>query len=111
VRLVVGLLRGLAGSEDTRTTLAGLVAAAVIASSVDLDRLLAGDAVSIAHAISAILVAVLGYFATRKNADGTTTSLGAAAGALYAVAGDVSSLITGMVLFITGYFTNKKPKE
>lgn len=111
LRLLSSLLSFFAKNDDTRTTTAGAIAAAIIASGIDPQKLAEGDVHTIAQAIAAVAVMLLGYLATKKGADGTTTGVGALAGAMYAAAGDVSSVIVGVVLFLAGYFTNKAPRE
>jgi hypothetical protein len=102
------LLKSLAISQDTRTTMTGLVAAAVLAvPGLDLPKLVAGDAVQIARVVSGLLVAWIGYLATKRGADGKTTLLGAAAGSLYAVQGSFEAVVTGVVIGVLGHLTNK----
>jgi hypothetical protein len=111
-RLIPTILLSLAKDDNTKTTIAGLIAAAVVASGVDFEKLFAGDPYAIAQAVSAALIAVLGFLATKRK-DGSTTAVGTVAGALYASSGEVASLVTGFVMFLAGYLTNKfgKPEE
>ncbi len=106
--VVIGsTLKSLATSKDTRTTITGLIAAAVLASGVDIGKVLEGDPIQIARAVSAVLLAVIGILATRENADGKTSLLGVISGALYAAAGSIEAITTGVVIALVGYFTNK----
>jgi hypothetical protein len=105
---IMSVLRSLATSKDTRTSITGIVAAGVLAcKGLDVAALVAGDPVQIAHVISCVLVALIGVLATKENADGKTTLLGAVAGALYAAQGDVDTVATGVVIAALGHFTNK----
>ena len=103
-------LKGLAGNADTRTTIAGVMAAAVLAKQgLNLERLIEGDLTQVALVIAALLVAVIGRLATHRNADGKTTILGVVAGALMAASGEMASVTTGVVIAVLGYYTNKGP--
>jgi hypothetical protein len=102
------LLRSLAESADTKTTIAGVAAGAVIAiPGLSLDGLLAGDPGMIGRLVAGLLVAVIGYLATKKGHDGQTTAVGAVAGVLQASSGSVSAITTGVVIALLGYLTNK----
>lgn len=108
VSITGGTLRSLAQDKNTRTTITGMIAAAVLAiPGFDLARLIDGDAAQIAKVISAVLVFLVGLFATREKADGATTALGAAAGAVYACQGSVEAIVTGVVVAVLGHLTNK----
>ncbi len=105
---ITSVLRSLATSKDTQTTITGIVAAAVLATKgLNVERLVAGDAFQIARAISCVLVALIGVLATKESADGKTTLLGAVAGSLYAAQGDVDTVTTGVIIAVLGHFTNK----
>jgi len=102
------MLRSLATSKDTQTSITGIIAAAVLAyKGLDMQALIAGDPVQIAHVASCVLVAIIGVLATKENADGKTTVLGAIAGALYAAQGAVGNVTTGVVIAVLGHLTNK----
>ena len=101
-------LKTLATSKDTRTTITGIIAGAALAiPGLDWELLLAGDPVQIAKLVSGLLVALVGILATKRNADGRTTAVGAAAGALYAVQGTLEAVVTGLVVAVLGHLTNK----
>ncbi len=105
---ITSVLRSLATSRDTQTSITGIIAASVLAyKGLDVAALVAGDPVQIAHVVSCVLVALIGVLATKENADGKTTLLGAVAGALYAAQGDVDTVTTGVVIAVLGHFTNK----
>jgi hypothetical protein len=102
------LLKSLATSKDTRSTVTGLIAAAVLAiPGLDLTKLIAGDPAQVAHVGSALLVAMIGWLATKPRADGKTTLLGTAAGSLYAMQGSVEAITTGVIIAVLGHLTNK----
>ena len=62
-------VRRLAKSNDTKTTVLGLAAAAVLASQVDFGRLIAGDAEEIGLAAGAVVTALWAYFTNRPDKD------------------------------------------
>lgn len=104
---VGGMLKSLAQSKDTRTTIMGLIAGAVLAiPGLDLTKLIGGDPVQVAKLASGLLVALIGYWATKANREGASTAAGAAAGALYAVQGSVESIVTAVVIAVLGHVTN-----
>jgi hypothetical protein len=105
---IVSVLKSLAGSNDTKTTITGIVAGAVVAiPGLDWSQVLAGDPMSIARLLSGFVIAQVGYLATKPGHDGHTTALGTVAGALYAVQGSLQSVITAVVIALVGYLTNK----
>jgi hypothetical protein len=102
------VLRSLAGSKDTQTTIVGVIAAAVLAiPGLDLTALISGDAHQIARVAAGLVVVAIGWLATKENKDGHTTLLGTVAGGLYASQGSVEAVTTGVVLALVGYLTNK----
>ena len=104
------LLKSLATNNDTKTTITGIIAGAVLAiPGLDWSKVVAGDPEQIARLAAGLLVALLGYLATKIGHDGHTTLLGAGAGALYAAQGSVASITTGVIIAVLGYFTNKPP--
>jgi hypothetical protein len=108
---LLSLLKSLASSADTRTTVTGILAGAVVAlPGLELDKLLAGDPQQIARVVAGLLVAGIGYLATKPRADGKTTAVGAVAGALYACQGSVEAIVTGVVIAVLGHLTNKPQK-
>ncbi|MBZ5580893.1 MAG: hypothetical protein LAQ30_01585 [Acidobacteriia bacterium] len=105
---VSGLLKSLATSKDTQTTIAGLIAGAVLAiPGLDLAAVIAGDPHHIARLLSGLAVAAIGWLATKEGCDHHTTAIGAAAGAVFAAQGSLDKLITGVVVALLGYLTNK----
>jgi hypothetical protein len=102
------LLRSLATSNDTKTTIVGAIAGAMLAiPGLDLQKVIAGDTASIARVVAGLLVALIGYLATKQGQDGNTTVLGAIAAALQIQAGSVQSVVSAVVIAAMGYFTNK----
>src|SRR3990167_4890902 len=92
--VLVSTLKSLAPSKDTRTTITGIIAGAALALlGLDWEALLAGDPAQIAKVISGLLIAWVGVLATKRHADGQTTAVGAAAGALYAVQGSLEAVV------------------
>jgi primosomal replication protein N len=102
------LLKSLATSHDTKTTIIGLIAGTILAvHGLDLTALISGDPLQVAHVLSGVCVAAIGFLCTKENADGKTTLVGVLAGALQAASGSVDAIITGLVLAVLGYITNK----
>ena len=102
------VLKSLATSKDTQTTITGIIAGAVLAiPGLDLAALVAGDAGQVARVVCGLLVAMIGWMATKHGADGKTTLIGVVGGALYASQGSVEAVVTGVVIAALGYFTNK----
>jgi hypothetical protein len=99
------ILKSLAMSADTRTTVTGLLAATILAiHGLNLAALIAGDPQQIALVVSSLSVAALGFIATKANKDGHATLLGVVAAACQAYVGD----FTGAIALATcGYLTNK----
>jgi hypothetical protein len=54
-------------SNDNKTTIVGVVAAALIATKLDWALLLKGDSAQIATAAVAVLTAVFGYYTNKKD--------------------------------------------
>ncbi len=105
---LTSVLRSLATSKDTQTTITGIIAGAVLAvQGLNMEALIAGDPVQIAHVVAGVLVAAIGLLATKENADGKTTLLGVIAGALYAMPGSVEAITGGVVVAVLGHVTNK----
>lgn len=103
-RALGSILSSLATSADTRTTVIGMAAGALIAAQgLDLQRLMDGDAAQIARASAAMAVAMLGWLATKERAAGTGTLVGVVAGGLYAISGSVEAVVTGAVLAVLGH--------
>lgn len=98
-------LNSLATDKNTQTTVAGMLAAAVLAiKGLDFGKLLAGDPQQIALVTSGLAVALCGFLATKENHDGHTTFFGVVAGASQAFIGNFTAAIA---LALCGYFTNK----
>ena len=55
------ILSNLSASEP-RTTILGVVLAGIVASKLDYSQLIQGDPTQIANAVSAVVIAVLGYY-------------------------------------------------
>lgn len=108
---ITSFLKSLATDKDTQTSITGIIAGAVLAiPGLDWSKIIAGDPGQIAHLASGLLLALIGVFATKENADDKTTLLGAFSGALYATQGSVEAVVTGVVIAVLGYFTNKQTK-
>jgi uncharacterized membrane protein len=102
------VLKSLATSKNTQTSITGMIAGAVLAvSGLDLRLLLQGDPVQIAHVVAGVLLMVIGILATRKGHDGSTTMLGVIAGVLQASSGQVQDLTVGVIITVLGHLTNK----
>jgi hypothetical protein len=65
-QIVKTTLSNLANNNDLKTTILGVVLAGVQASNLDYGKLLQGDSTQIANAITAVLLAVFGYFTNKK---------------------------------------------
>jgi ABC-type uncharacterized transport system permease subunit len=103
--VLASVLKSLATNADTRTSVTGILAGAVLAvHGLNLSALIAGDPQQIALVASSLVVAVLGFVATKESHDGHATLLGVVAAALQVYAGDVTSAVA---LAVCGYFTNK----
>jgi hypothetical protein len=109
-KAIGSLLSSLAKDKDTQTTITGLIAAAVIALQLDLEKLIAGDPYQIARLVAGLLVAVIGYFATKAKKDGMTTGAGGLAGVLYGCTGQIHDIVMGVMIWLVGYFTDKPTK-
>lgn len=94
-------------TNNHKTTIAGILTSAVLMSGVNAGKLLSGDIQEISKLIAALLVGLVGYFAAKRNADGHATVAGVTAGSLYAVSGELQTVITGVVIALLGYLTNK----
>lgn len=109
---IASVLKSLATNTDTKTTITGILAAAMLAiPGLDWSKVVAGDPVQIAHLGAGLLVALLGYLATKPGHDGHTTFAGVAAGSLYAAQGSIEAITTGLIVAVLGYFTNKPVTE
>jgi len=67
VRIIRSFLRGLATSNDTRTTVLGIVAAALLAAQLDWSKLLHGDPDQIGLAAGALVAALFGYWTNKPT--------------------------------------------
>ncbi len=102
------LLKSLATSKNTQTTITGLIAGAVLAiPGLDLAKLIAGDPVQIAHVAAGLVVFLIGLLATRKGHDGSTSVLGVIGGVLQASSGQIQDLTVAIVILLLGHVTNK----
>jgi len=61
------LVSKIASDNDTKTTVLGVAASALLASSIDFSKLINGDSNEIGKAVGAIVVALLGYYTNKKN--------------------------------------------
>lgn len=57
----------LANDNDTKTTILGLAASAVITSQIDFGKLLSGDSTEIGKAAGAVIAALIGYYTNKAN--------------------------------------------
>ncbi len=102
---IMSLLKTLQTDKGTQTTVAGMLAGAVLAiRGLDVAKLLAGDPQQIALVASGLAVSLVGFLATKENHDGHTTLLGAIAAASQAFVGNFTAAIA---MALCGYFTNK----
>ncbi len=109
---ITSVLKSLATNKDTQTTITGMIAGAVLAvQGLNMEALIAGDPVQIAHVVACVLVAGIGLLATKENAEGKTTLLGIIAGALYSMQGSVEAISAGTVIAVLGHLTNNVPKR
>jgi primosomal replication protein N len=107
--VVTSFLKSLATSKDTRTTIVGLIVGAVLAlPGLDIEALISGDPNQVAKVAAGLGIWAIGFLTTKENADGKTTLVGTVTGALYASQGSVEAVITGVVIAVLGYFTNKQ---
>jgi len=67
VRIIRSFLGGLANSNDTRTTVLGIVAAALLAAQLDWGKLLHGDPDQIGLAAGAVVAALFGYLTNKPS--------------------------------------------
>jgi hypothetical protein len=105
-RFLTSLLTSLATNKDTQTTVAGLLAGAVLGiKDLNLSALIAGDPHQVATLVSGLALWGIGYLCTKANRDGQTTLLGVLAAAAQASIGNFTAALT---LGLTGYLTNKK---
>ena len=65
--IVRKVVQNLSDSEP-KTTFLGFLLAALVATKVDYGKLLAGDSTQIASAISAVVIAALGYYTNNRKA-------------------------------------------
>lgn len=66
-RIVRSFLSSLAKSNDTRTTILGIVAASLIAAQLDWGKLLQGDPDQIGMAAGAAVAALFGYWTNKHD--------------------------------------------
>jgi hypothetical protein len=102
------LLKSLATSKDTQTTITGIIAGAVLAiPGLDWSKVIAGDPVQLAHLAAGLCVAGIGYLATKQNHNGHTSVLGGIAAGLYASSGGVDAFVTAIIIGALGHNTNQ----
>lgn len=105
---IMSVLKSLATNNDTKTTITGVIAGTIIAiPGLDMGKILSGDPVAIAHLVAGFLVGLICHWATRPGRDLHTTLAGAVAGSLNMMSGEVSDIVTGIVIAVLGYLTNK----
>lgn len=61
------LLGRLAKDNDTKTTLLGIAAAALIAAQLDWGKLVAGDSAELGKAAGAVVAGLLGFYTNKKD--------------------------------------------
>lgn len=66
-RILRGFLGGLARSNDTRTTVLGVVAASLLAAQLDWAKLLQGDPDQLGLAAGAAVAALFGYWTNKHD--------------------------------------------
>jgi hypothetical protein len=62
-----GILAEIAGSNDTKTTILGVLAGALLAARLDWGKLLAGDSAAIGQATGACIAVAIGYYTNRPD--------------------------------------------
>lgn len=65
VPFIKSCLGRIASSNDTKTTVLGVVAAAVLASEIDYGKLLNGDGGEIGKVVGVVVVALIGYYTNK----------------------------------------------
>jgi hypothetical protein len=70
-RIIKAFIGSIARSNDTRTTIMGIIAAALIAAQLDWTALLRGDPDQIGLAAGAIVAALWGYWTNKPDAKET----------------------------------------
>lgn len=65
--LIKGVLRGLAKSSDTQTTVLGLVAAGLLASGIDWNKLVQGDPDQIGLLVGTVVAILFGYLTNKPD--------------------------------------------
>jgi len=66
-RIIKAFISSIARSNDTRTTIMGIVAAALIAAQLDWTALLKGDPDQIGMAAGAVVAALWGYWTNKPD--------------------------------------------
>lgn len=67
INFVKACLGGLAKSNDTKTTVLGLAAAALIGAQLDWAKLLHGDPQALGEAVGAVVAALIGYYTNKPD--------------------------------------------
>ena len=62
-----GLLGKVASDNDTKTTVLGLAAGALLAGQIDFGKLMAGDSGEIGKAAGCVVAAAIGYYTNKPN--------------------------------------------
>lgn len=68
IPFIKNFLGNIAKSNDTKTTVLGVIAATLIGSSIDWGKLLNGDLAEIGKAVGAVVAAVFGYYSNKNDA-------------------------------------------
>jgi hypothetical protein len=71
-RIIKAFVGSIAKSNDTRTTIMGIVAAALIAAQLDWTALLKGDPDQIGMAAGAVVAALWGYWTNKPDGEAET---------------------------------------
>jgi len=56
-------------SADHKTTIVGVLGAALLSANIDFGKLIEGDADQIANSVSAVVLALIGYFTNKEAKD------------------------------------------
>lgn len=65
--IIKAALRNVAGNNDTKATILGFVASAVLAAQIDYGKLLQKDPNEIGKAVGVLVAAVFGYYTNKKD--------------------------------------------
>jgi len=65
--IVKSFVGSIASSNDTKTTVLGIAAGAVVAAQIDFGKLLKGDGTEIGKAAGAVVAALIGYYTNKPD--------------------------------------------